>query len=270
MARAATALACLLLVAEVQGSGFDHSHAAWTKLLGRHVVLIDGGNASQVRYRGFQTERAELQRYMDTLSAVSASELQAWTKAEQLAFLINAYNAFTVKLILTRYPDLASIRDFGRFFNNPWKQPFFKLLGQDQNLDGIEHEMIRAPGVYDEPRIHMAVNCASIGCPMLREEAYVGERLAAQLDDQVRRFLSDRTRNRYDPATRTLWVSELFEWYGEDFGSGYQGIVSPEVFFGRYAAALSDDSAGQEVIRKGEAGIRYLEYDWALNDFKGG
>ena len=259
----------LLPLSYAVGGSFDHSHRAWTELLRQHVVLIliDGGSGSQVRYAELNNKRTDLKAYLDTLSSVTLAEFEPWSKARQLAFLLNAYNAFTVELILTRYPDLASIRDFGRFIDNPWKKRFFKLLGQEQNLDGIEHGVIRAPGVYDEPRIHMAVNCASIGCPMLREEAYVADRLAVQLEEQVVRFLSDRSRNRYDGATRSLEVSEIFDWYREDFSSGFQGIRSREQFFAKYAELLTDDPGGQTLIRSHQAKIRFVDYDWALNDF---
>jgi hypothetical protein len=95
---------------------------------------------------------------------------------------------------LTRYPDIRSVWDFGKVFNNPFRKRFFKMFGRDYSLDMIEHDTIRARGTYDDPRIHFAVNCASVGCPMLREEAYVGERLERQLDEQTARFLSDRSR----------------------------------------------------------------------------
>jgi hypothetical protein len=257
----------LLPLGYAVGESFDHTYRAWNDLLRKHVVLIDGGKASQVRYAEIRSERAQLQAYLDTLSSVRLQEFHRWSKAQQLAFLLNAYNAFTVELILMRYPDLNSIRDFGRFINNPWKKRFFKLLGKEQHLDGIEHETIRAPGVYDEPRIHMAVNCAAIGCPMLREEAYVADRLDGQLEEQVVRFLSDRSRNRYDGATNTLEVSEIFDWYREDFSSGFRGIRSREQFFAKYAELLTDDPDGQNRIRSQTAKISFVDYDWGLNDF---
>jgi hypothetical protein len=115
----------------------------------------------------------------------------------------------------------------------------------------------------------MAVNCASIGCPMLREEAYVADRLDGQLEEQVVRFLSDRSRNRYDGATNTLEVSEIFDWYREDFSSGFQGIRSREQFFAKYAELLTDDPDGQNRIRSQTAKISFVDYDWGLNDFRG-
>lgn len=256
------------LIPFAQALAFDHSHTEWTALLKKHVVWIDDGHASQTRYAAFQSSREALKAYLASLSAVSRQEFDTWSKGQQLAFLINAYNAFTVEKILTRYPNLKSIRDFGTLFGNPWQDRFFTLLGKEMSLDGIEHDTIRKPGAYDDPRIHMAVNCASVGCPALRDEAYVAERLDAQLDDQVNRFLSDRSRNRFVAGANALEVSMIFDWYDVDFRSGYQGIGSLPVFFGRYASDLAATPEQQAVIRAGKPTITFLEYDWALNDAK--
>jgi hypothetical protein len=164
-----------------------------------------------------------------------------------------------------RYPDLKSIRDFGTFIGNPWKDKFFTLLGTPMSLDGIEHDIIRKPGVYDEPRIHFAVNCASVGCPALRNEAYVAHRLDAQLEDQTKRFLSDRSRNRYVAVSNTLEVSKIFDWYGTDFKIGKGGRSG---FFARYAEEMTDAPDGRQVIRDGMVKITFLDYDWALNDVR--
>lgn len=245
---------------------FDHQHTAWDRLLGQHVVWTDGGTAAQVHYAGFQADHAQLTAYLDALSAVTHEEFANWTKAQQLAFLINAYNAFTIELILTRYPRLDSIKDLGSLFGSPWKKRFFTLLGQERSLDEIEHGLIRAKGVYDEPRIHVALVCASIGCPALRNEAFVAVRLDAQLEDSLIRFLSDKSRNRYDPASNTLKVSEIFDWYEEDFSRGPRGVDSLNGFFAAYAHLLADTPEQQHRIRAGQVTIVYLPYDWDLND----
>jgi hypothetical protein len=199
---------------------------------------------------------------------VSRQEFDGWSKRQQLAFLINAYNAFTVEKILTKYPRLKSIRDFGLILGNPWKDTFFILLGRKMTLDGIEHDTIRKPGAYDDPRMHMAVNCASVGCPALRNEAYVAERLDSQLDDQVRRFLSDRSRNRFVADSNVLEVSKIFDWYSVDFRSGYMGIDSLSTFFGRYSAQLAATPEQESAIRARTPRITFLMYNWALNDVK--
>ncbi|MBX9632625.1 MAG: DUF547 domain-containing protein [Burkholderiales bacterium] len=258
-------LAVLWFYAPV-ANAFDHTHVAWTTLLKKHVVLVDGGKASKLNYAAIAQDRPALKTYLDTLSKVQPTEYATWKKPEQLAFLINAYNAFTVEKILTRYPDLKSIRDFGSVFGNPWKDKFFTLLGKPMTLDGIEHETIRVPGAFDEPRIHFAVNCASIGCPMLREEAYVADRIDRQLEEQAERFLSDRSRNRWSDGN--LEISKIFDWYKKDFTAGYKGITSVEQFLGKYAALLADKPDDQKAIRDGRVKVKYLDYDWALNDSK--
>ncbi len=135
-----------------------------------------------------------------------------------MAFLINAYNAFTVKLVTENYP-LDSIKEIGGVFGSPWAQAFIPLFGQTLTLNQIEHSMIREPGVFDESRIHFAVNCASIGCPALRSEAYVASELDAQLQDSQRRFLSDRSRNRFDAAAGHFRVSKIVDWDADDFAN---------------------------------------------------
>ncbi len=247
-ARLILTIACLS-AAPALAQGFDHAHQAWDALVKKHVVVLPGGNASQLRYAELARDRAALKAYLDSLSKVSRAQFDGWAKPERKAFLVNAYNAFTVEKILTRYPDIRSIWDFGRIFGNPFKDDFFTLLGRRMTLDGIEHETLRKPGAYDDPRIHYAVNCAATGCPMLREEAYVAARLEAQLDEQAVRFLSDRSRNRFREGR--LEVSNIFDWFKEDFEPRVQ-------YFARYAKLL--DYPG------GAVPITFLDYDWALND----
>jgi hypothetical protein len=255
---------------QAQASGFDHAHAAWTALLRRHVRLLRGGQATQVAYAGFRTDRAALKAYLDNLSAVTPSTFAGWTRAERQAFLVNAYNAFTVDLILTKYPDLKSIKDLGGLLSSPWKPKWIALLGTTVSLDDIEHAMLRRRGDYDDPRVHFAVNCASIGCPALREEAFVAARLDAQMDEQAQRFMSDRTRNRFNPQRGRLELSRIFDWYGEDFRLGHRGVVSLAAFAASHADVLADAAADRERIRAGRADIAFLDYDWALNDARGG
>jgi len=266
-----SAMALLLLPlarAGAQAPAFDHSHAAWSALLKKHVVLIDGGRSSQLRYAGMAADRAALKAYTDTLSAVSAAAFNAFGKPQQMAFLINAYNAFTVELILTRYPKLASIRDLGSLLQSPWKPKFVNLLGTRMSLDNIEHDTLRARGRHDDPRIHFAVNCASIGCPMLREEAFVAERLDAQLDEQTRRFMGDRSRNRFNASSGKLELNKIFDWYGDDFKLGHRGIQSLAGFAASHADLLADSPADRERVRGQQLGISFLDYDWKLNDVR--
>jgi len=275
MRRLAGALLALLLPATAlaQAPAFDHAHAAWGALVAKHVVETDGGRASRVRYAGFAADRAALDAYLASLARVGEAEFRQWTRAQRLAFLLNAYNAFTVAKVLQRYPDLKSIRDFGRVIGNPFKDRFFTLLGHPASLDEIEHGMLRKPGEYDDVRVHFAANCASLGCPMLRAEAYVADRLSAQLEDQARRFLSDRSRNRYDAASGRLQVSKIFDWFEDDWKRGTRNfdqssapVASREGWLARYAALLTADEAGRAKVAAGQVPLEFLEYDWTLND----
>lgn len=258
-----------LLSTGVQAQSFDHSHAAFSVLLKKHVVVVDGGKTSKVKYAELKKDRPQLNAYVDTLSKVSEAEFNGWTKAQQMAFLINAYNGYTLELILQNYP-VRSIKDIGGLFDNRWKRKFFKLLGQDFSLDRIEHDTLRKPGAYNEVRVHYAVNCASIGCPALREEAFVADRLGVQLEEQAVRFLSDRSRNR--AANGKLEVSMIFNWFREDWEKGYTGfdgktppIKSREEYFSRYAKQLADSPADQQAVAAGKLPISHLDYDWSLN-----
>jgi Protein of unknown function, DUF547 len=247
-------------------SGFDHSHSAWDALIKKHVSWNAAGTASAVNYRAFAAERAALKSVLEQYSAVTKGQYDGFKRDEKLAFLINVYNAFTVELILTKFPDLKSIKDIGGVFSKPWSIKFVKLLGEDKHLDNIEHDMIRAKGVFDEPRVHFVVNCASIGCPALRPEAIVASKLEGQLEDNTRRFLRDRTRNRFNAQDAKLEVSKIFDWFKVDWNSGYKGISSREQFFAKYADLMADDVASQQIIRDSKATIGFLEYDWSLNN----
>lgn len=247
-------------------AAFDHQHSGWNALLRQYVVVAPGGVASTVRYAELKNQRAAFQSYLASVSAVSPEEYGGWSRPQQLAFLVNAYNAFTVELILTRYPDLKSIKDLGALFDSPWKKKFFRLLGEERSLDDLEHGLIRAPDVFDDPRIHVAVVCASVGCPMLRNEAFVAERLDAQFDDALRRFLSDRSRNRFDAAGGTLAVSKIFDWYRKDFEQGYRGHDPLQTFFAQQAEVLGRTPQARADLRAGRYEIVYLDYDWSLND----
>jgi len=258
--------AILLLAAALPAAALDHAHAAWGALLQKHVRYVENGNASRVDYGGFAKDRAALKAVLSDYERVTRAEFDGWSKPQQQAFLINAYNAFTVEKILRRYPDIRSIRDYGTIFGNPWKDKFFTLFGQPAYLDQIEHEILRKEGAYDEPRVHVAVVCASIGCPMLRNEPFVAEKLDAQLEDAMRRFLSDRTRNRFNPQSRRLEVSRIFDWYGKDFERGHRGYTSVKAALARYADLLADKPEDRAAIREQKADVAFLEYDWALND----
>ena len=242
-------------------TAFDHG--PWDGLLQKNVVVHDGGKATTVDYQAMAAERTTLTGYLEQLTQVSRTQFDSWPKNEQLAFLLNAYNAWTVELILTRYPDLKSIKDLGTLFQSPWKKKFLSLLGEKRSLDDLEHGLIRGSGRYNEPRIHFAVNCASIGCPALKNQAYRAEILDEQLEEATVLFLSDRTKNRL--ADGKLQVCSIFKWYREDFAAGWRGATSLPQFLALYqdSLGLSETEAGE--LAAGNLAIVFLDYDWRLN-----
>ena len=246
-------------------ANFDHSHGIWNKLAQDHVHMIQDGQASQVDYQSFLQQRKVLHSYLSQLSAVSPQEFSTWSKSQRLAFLINAYNAYTVELILTGYPKLQSIKDLGSLFKSPWKKEFVPLLGKTRSLDDIEHGMIRKVGDYNEPRIHFAVNCASIGCPALLNEAFTGDKLEQQLEAVTHAFLRDRTRNRYNARTGRVEISKIFDWYSKDFERGWGGWHKFDQFLAQYADSLTDTPQAKQRLLAGGTRVKYLNYDWKLN-----
>lgn len=239
------------------------THSKWDALLKQHVVVIDGGTSTQVDYKGMLKDRVKLNHYLARLQNTTKPDFDSWSNQDQLAFLINAYNAWTVELILGKYPDIKSIKDIGSFFSSPWKQDFIKLFGKNVSLDHIEHKLIRGSDRYNDPRIHFAVNCASIGCPALGAEAYKGEILDQQLDNATKSFLKDRSRNRL--IADELEISSIFKWYSEDFEKGWQGAESLQAFLILYADALALDKSAQKALLNDDIDIDYLDYDWRLN-----
>lgn len=251
----AAALALALATAETAaagiGAGSDKEHASWTGLLRRYV------SGDFVDYAALKRGRPELDAYLRSLEAVGRSDLEAWPRSDQLAFWINAYNAYTVKLVLDHYP-LRSIRSIGFLPGSAFKRKFVPLdrvAGGKLSLDDIEHRILRER--FQDPRIHFAIVCASRSCPVLRDEAYRGRDLDAQLDEAARSFLRDPARNRYDPASRTLSLSSIFKWFRGDFETAAGTLPA---FVARYA-----DEPIAEALRRGNVRIEFLDYDWSLN-----
>ena len=254
-------LAGLMLAISGPATALDAAYAGYGRLLTQSVQWSADGHASSVDYAQLQQRRAALDAVLAEWSSVGQAEFDGWTRAQQMAFLINAYNGFTLQLILSRYPKLQSIRDLGSVLRSPWKQPFFVLLGQQRTLDWIEHEQLRPR--YRDERIHFAINCASVGCPALRPEPYIAAQLDAQLDDQQRRYLGDRRRHHYDAATRTLQVQAIYQWFADDFARNGGSVAA---WFAQRADLLSDAESDRVALRRADVRIEYLDYDWALND----
>lgn len=229
---------------------FDHS--SFDALLRENVT-----HKGLVDYDAFAEDRS-FRRY---LASLSGARLEGMSDEEELAFWINAYNAYTIELI-NRHEERESIRNINKTLGlfrgkGPWGEPLAEAAGQAWTLDQIEHEVIRVR--FSEPRIHFALVCAAIGCPPLRNEAFTGARLDEQLDDQTRRFLLENPeKNRVDAGTGVVYLSPIFDWYRDDFPPGVEGL-------GRYLARFFPDGPERELLEAGGFKTEFTEYDWSLN-----
>jgi hypothetical protein len=230
------------------GTGDLISHKMWDDLLKKHVAAN-----GEVDYKGFQKDEVVLGSYLKLLSDNAPNET-TWSQNEQIAYWINVYNAFTVKLVLQHYP-LESIRDLGSkiqipFVNTAWDIKFIKIGGAEFDLNNIEHGILRAK--FDEPRVHFALNCASYSCPILRNEAYTAAALDSQLQEQARLFINDATKNKISAQAPQL--SSIFDWYGGDFKKKSTLIE----YLNKYS----------KVKIVADTKMSFLDYDWSLNDKK--
>ncbi len=209
------------------------------------------------------TEDERLDAYLAQLAATDPAALP--DGAAQLAFWINAYNAYTLKLVAS-VEGVGSIREITGLGTKgdpdtaqPWDQPVATIGGETYTLNQVEHEIIRPE--FGDARIHFALVCAAYSCPQLRSEAYVADRLEAQLNEQGRWFLEHR--NAIDPRTRTAGLSQLFSWFAEDFGGDQDAIL-------RYAADFVTHPAAAQSLRNEPQRwtVTYLDYDWSLNNRK--
>jgi len=241
-----TAIICTLLIAcseaviPTSATAFDHSHAELDAAMKKYVVN------GMVDYAGLNANRGGLDAYVEKTSAVGESDFNGWSEAQQLAFLINVYNAETIQLILDNYP-VKSIKDIGNFISTAQDKKVVTLFGEKTTLNYVEHDLLRAK--YSEPRIHFAIVCAAISCPALRSEAFVADKLEAQLADQAENFLTDKSKNEYKGGE--LHLSKIFDWFEGDFTKGGKSLaeyVNPW---------FPEDVSG--------ADVEFKDYDWALN-----
>ena len=267
-----TALVAVLAVVTplaTAADDFDHMYRAYGAVLRAHV------EGTRVDYAKLLTNRAQLDAVVETLGRVTADELDGWDEPQQIAYWINAYNAFTLQAIVDHYPIRSGF--FRTWFNwiprnsikqidGVWTTLRWRAAGADMTLDDIEHETLRK--LYEEPRIHFAINCASIGCPPLRPEPYVGDRLDRQLILAARDYLASEQGLSNDGTT--LHVTHILDWWNEDFVDQYAHLVDTDaserdrVVLGVIAKYGPPEAS--RLAQSGTATVRYLAYDWSLND----
>ena len=220
-----------------------HEHLIFNSLLNKNVT-----EEGKVNYKGFISDSLEFNKYLNLLALNYPDE--TWTDDQIKAYWINAYNAYTIQLIIRNYP-VKTIKDLGGSIykiNTPWDIKFIHIGEETYDLNNIEHGILRSD--YEEPRIHFAVNCASVSCPRLRNEAYIATKLDAQLDDQARKFINYDAKN--DITTEKAYVSKIFTLFSGDFKQ--HGSVKD--FINQYA----------DVQIPEDVQLTFQEYNWNLNE----
>ncbi len=244
------------------------------------TALIEDLDATgRVDYAALKANPGELERFLANLAALDPALYGSWDDDAKIALWINAYNALTLKAIIDHYPIKASLlksvlypKNSIRQIPGVWTDLTFRVMGREVTLDRIEHEILRAE--FDEPRIHMALVCAALSCPPLRWEPYTGERLDVQLEDQTVRFIGSPEKLRIDRDKGRVELSSIFKWFGDDFVSMYG---PDEGFEGRDPAlravlnfvAIHLEGSDREFVEHADYRVKYVDYDWTLNETPG-
>lgn len=224
------------------------SHSSFDQLLQKYV-----DEQGMVNYKGLKADRAKLRSYLSILE--NNSPQNSWTRDQKLAYWINAYNAYTLDLILEHYP-VESIKDIGStikipFVSTAWDIKFINIGGKEYDLNNIEHSIIRKD--FDEPRIHFALVCAAVSCPKLQNRAYVSEKLDEQLTKAANEFLANPAKNKFKNENKAT-LSKLFNWYGGDFKNNGTLIE----YINKYSPTKLSENAD----------IDWMDYNWQLNEQK--
>lgn len=254
----------VVITRSTHANDFDHTHRAWDAILQDHV---DNG---RVDYVALLANRTALNTYTQALGAVRKREIAGWSRQQRLAYWINAYNAFTFNAVLDHWP-LKRRGLKGRLYPansirqipGVWDSLTWRAGGETVTLNAIEHDKLRRE--LNEPRIHFAVVCASIGCPDLLNRAFRADHVDEQLDRATRSFVSNPQKVRVDLATRTLYLSPIFKWFREDFDA-FTGATG----YGKWSGVVSFwlQQLDTETMKRAKGNvltIEWLDYDWSLN-----
>ncbi len=237
-------LASILLSISLFGQS-GVSHNGFDQLLQKYV-----DDQGMVNYKGLKQDRSKLKSYLAILE--NNAPQKSWTRDQKLAYWINAYNAYTLDLILEHYP-VKSIKEIGStikipFVSTAWDVKFINIGGKEYDLNNIEHGIIRKE--FNEPRIHFALVCAAVSCPKLQNRAYTPEKLEEQLTTAAKQFLANPSKNKISSNKATL--SKLFNWYGGDFKTDGTLIE----YINKYSATTLNKNAK----------IAWMDYNWDLNE----
>jgi Protein of unknown function, DUF547 len=250
------------------------SYESYRAALVHHV-----DNRGLVNYAALKANSTDLNAFAASLSLLRPEELQSWSEQQKIAFWINAYNALTLEAIIRNYPIHSSLlrstvypKNSIRQIPGVWDKLRFVVLGREMTLNDIEHGTLRAN--FNEPRIHVALVCAAMSCPPLRNEPYTAEKLDQQLDDQVRVFVRSQRGLRIERSEGKVYLSSIFKWFGEDFiktygtSEGFAGKSDAEHAVLGFVSRYLDES-DRDFLLRGAYKIEYLNYDWSLNENTG-
>jgi len=257
------------LAADSEKQGFDYSDFA-------EALKINVDDVGMVNYKKLKAEPEKLLAFITELQNLDRKDFDKWDDNAKIAFWLNAYNAMTLKAIIVNYPIKSSFfksriypKNSIRQIAGVWDKINFKVMGQNLTLGHIEHKILRVK--FDEPGVHMAMVCAAMGCPSLRNEPYTGDKLQEQLDDQTRRFLANPAKFKIARADDRIYLSPIFKWFAADFIKKH----GPKKSIGRHnkeeSAVLNFiasylDKAQKDYVLAGKFKIKYLKYDWSLNE----
>ncbi len=227
---------------------FSHDHPKLAQVLSK----VNDGKGG-VKYTWLQKHPEDLDEYLALAGSVPREQFLEWSKHEQMAFLLNIYNAATLKLIVDHYP-VSSIRDI-RAIGSVWSLKAVSLFGEKISLSYLENQLLRKE--FQTPSVHFALVCGSRGCPVLRGNPYNAQYLEDQFFDQTKSFLGDKSKNRVDLGKRIVYLSPIFKWYKEDFGESDADILD--------FVASHFNQAEKSAIKSGEFKIRYTDFDWGIN-----
>ena len=247
---------------------FDHQYRAYTQLLNDHTI------GTKVDYPNLKLRRVRLDNIVNTFGQVTENQINNWSREEQIAYWVNAYNIFTLQAIVNNYPFKRTWFSWFRLspynsikqISGVWTRLRWKAAGQQVTLDEIEHETLRLK--YNEPRIHFVVNCAAVSCPPLRTEPIIGSRLNEQLILAARDFLKSEEGLILEASQ--INVSKIFDWYGEDFAENYATIsklkrpIKEKAILGVVSSYGPTKAA--KIAASKQVEIEFLRYDWTLND----
>jgi hypothetical protein len=234
---------------------FDHSHKEFTSLL--EIIVYKNNEHNLVNYKKLKkdTTLKKLNNYLNDLSLVSQETFnEKFSHNQRLSFLINSYNAWTLKLITENYP-LKSIKHLGIPFYGPWLKRFIHLFNSKISLKHLEDDLIRKN--FKTPLIHFALNCASISCPEINKIAYNDKNIQEQLEKQTIKFINNKKLNKVDVKEKIIYISKIFEWYKNDFEQNGKDLRS---FFLKYLKYKNKN------IQLNNFKIKHIEYDWNLNE----